>query len=118
VLGNAATIRAMQKGKLIRLPIICDALGDLYLPWWVEFYCRNPRNNKLERQRIYKGINKFHTVRERMQAAQKICDYYTDQLKNEWSPFSNQLVIYDDNLQTKTTLTYSIMVYLLGKNQF
>jgi hypothetical protein len=108
----------MKNEKIVRLPIICDRGGDLSKNWFIEFYCRNPRNNKLERQRIYKGINKFHTVRERMQAAQKICDYYTDQLKNEWSPFSNQLVIYDDNLQTKTTLTYSIMVYLLGKNQF
>lgn len=94
----------MKKEKIIRLPVICDAGGDLSKNWFVEFYCRNPKNGKFERQKIYKGINKFHTVAERTKAAQLICDRYSDKLKNGWSPYMDDLVIYEDNLQYQSAI--------------
>lgn len=94
----------MKREKLVRLPIICDAGGDLSKNWFVEFYCRNPKSGKFERQKIYKGINKHHTVTERRKAAQQLCNEYCDKLKNGWSPYQDDLVIYDDNLQYQTVI--------------
>ena len=37
----------MENDKLIRLPIIYDAGGDLKKEWFVEFYVRNPKTNAL-----------------------------------------------------------------------
>lgn len=92
----------MKREKLVRLPIVCDAGGDLTKNWFVEFYCRNPRNGKFERQKIYKGINKKHSVDERRKVAQELCDHYTDKIRNGWSPYLDDLVIYDDSLQLQT----------------
>ena len=92
----------MKREKIVRLPVIRDAGGDVTKNWFIEFYCRNPKNGKLERQKIYKGINKLHTAAERMRAAQVLCDQYTDKIRNGWSPYVDDLVIYDDNLQFQT----------------
>ncbi len=92
----------MKREKLVRLPIVCDAGGDISKNWFVEFYCRNPKNGKFERQKIYKGINKLHTTAERRKAAQELCNLYTDKLRNGWSPYMDDLVIYEDNLQFQT----------------
>jgi hypothetical protein len=92
----------MKKQKVIRLPIICDAGGDLSKNWFVEFYFRNPKNGKFERQKIYKGINIYHTNFERRKAATEICNCYTDKIRNGWSPYIDNNVIYSDNLQFQT----------------
>lgn len=94
----------MKREKLIRLPIVCDAGGDLNKNWFVEFYCRNPKNGKFERQKIYKGINKFHTVAERRRAATELAELYTEKLRNGWSPYIDEQVIYDDNLQFQSAI--------------
>jgi len=94
----------MKREKLVRLPIVCDAGGDLTKNWFVEFYCRNPKNGKFERQKIYKGINKLHTVSERRKASQALCNEYTDKIRNGWSPYIDDLVIYDDNLQFQSAI--------------
>lgn len=94
----------MKREKIVRLPIVCDAGGDLSKNWFVEFYCRNPKSGKFERQKIYKGINKFHTVGERRVAAQELCNLYTDKIRNGWSPYIDDLTIYDDNLQYQSAI--------------
>jgi len=92
----------MKQLKLIRLPVICNSGGDLSKNWFIEFYARNPRTDKMERQRSYKGINKYHNYKGRMAAAEKMKQYWTDKLKAGWSPFVDSSVIYDDNLEYQT----------------
>jgi len=95
----------MRNGKqheLIRLPVIFDSGGDLSKNWFIEFYARNPRTSKMERQRIYKDINKYHTLKERRAAAEKMRQHWTDKLKAGWSPFVDNSIIYDDNLEYQT----------------
>ncbi len=92
----------MKQHELIRLPVIFNAGGDISKNWCIEFYTRNPRTDKMERQRIYKGINKYHNYKERMAAAEKIRMYYIERLKAGWSPFIDNSIIYDDQLEYQT----------------
>jgi len=92
----------MKQHILIKLPVIFDSGGDLSKNWFIEFYARNPRTGKMERQRFYKEINKYHTLKERRAAAEKMRQYWTDKLKAGWSPFIDDTVIYDDNLEYQT----------------
>ena len=91
--------------KLIKLPTIYNAGGDLEKQWFIEFYVRNPRNNKFERLRKKKGINGLHTFKERMNAAKKMKHYWTDKLKAGWTPYIDQSIIYADNLEFQTAIT-------------
>lgn len=95
-----------QKKILMRLPVIYDCGGRVSSKdkWFIEFYCRNPRTEKLERVKKYKGINKFHSARERMVAAEKMKQYWTDKLRAGWSPFTDLNIIYEDNLQFQTAI--------------
>ncbi|NLO02845.1 MAG: hypothetical protein GX126_11125, partial [Bacteroidales bacterium] len=92
----------MKQTVLIRLPVIYDAGGDLSKKWFIEFYVRNPRTGFMERQRKSKGINKFHTIKARQAAAEKMRHYWSDRLKAGWSPFTDELIIYEDNLEYQT----------------
>jgi len=92
----------MKQTVLIRLPVIYDAGGDLTKKWFVEFYVRNPRTGFMERQRKSKGINKFHKLKDRQAAAEKIRQHWSDKLKAGWTPFTDELIIYDDNLEYQT----------------
>lgn len=94
----------MKKQIIIRLPVIYDAGGDISKKWFIEYYVRNPRNGRMDRQRSYKGINKFHTIRERQAAAEKMQQYWADKLRAGWSPFVDESVIYDDNLEYQTAV--------------
>lgn len=91
-----------MKEKIIRLPVIYDAGGDISKKWFIEFYVRNPRTGRMERQRMSKGINKHHTLKQRQAAAEEMRQHWTDKLKAGWSPFTDELTIYDDNLQYQT----------------
>lgn len=92
----------MQRTKMIKLPVVYDAGGDLSKKWFIEFYVRNPRTGRMERQRISKGINKFHTLKERKAAAEEMRQHWTEKLRAGWSPFTDESIIYDDNLQYQT----------------
>jgi len=92
----------MEREKLIKLPVIYDAGGDLLKKWFIEFYVKNPQTGRFERQRIAKGINKFHTLKARKAAAEEMRQYWTDKLKSGWTPFTDESVIYDDNLEYQT----------------
>jgi integrase len=92
----------MNREKLIKLPVIFDAGGDVSKRWFVEYYVKNPKDGKFVRRKIYKGINKFHTLKERKKAAREICNSWTEKLKAGWTPFKDESVIYDDNLQYQT----------------
>lgn len=89
---------------LIELPQIYDCGGKVSPTdkWLIIFKVRDPRTKKLERFRMAKGINKFHTYEERMAAAEKMKQYWADKLKAGWSPFTDENIIYDDNLEYQT----------------
>ena len=96
----------MNQQILIRLPEIYDCGGKTGTKdsWFIFFSVRNPRTGKMERIRKAKGINKFHSEKERRAAAEKMCLYWTDKLKAGWSPFTDTSVIYDDNLEYQTAI--------------
>ncbi len=96
----------MERKEIIRLPQIFDCGGRFSSSdkWFIEFYVRNPRNDKMVRFKKYKGINKFHSRKERQEAAEKMKLYWTDKLKSGWTPFADESIIYDDNLQFQTAI--------------
>lgn len=98
----------MQQKEIIRLPQIfnCGGRCSSKDQWFIEFYIRNPRNNKMVRFKKYKGINKFHTLKERNEAAEKMKKYWTDKIRSGWSPFNDPNVIYDDNLEYQTAIKH------------
>jgi integrase len=89
---------------LIELPEIYDCGGKVSVndKWLIIFKVRNPKTGKLERFRMAKGINKFHTYQERLTAAEKMKQYWADKLKAGWTPFTDENIIYDDNLEYQT----------------
>ncbi|HSO88016.1 MAG TPA: hypothetical protein VLQ91_15800 [Draconibacterium sp.] len=76
----------MDKKKLIRLPVLFDSGGDLSKNWYIEFYVRNPRTNKLERQRIKQGINSIHTLKGRHALGENLIKEWGEKLRNGWTP--------------------------------
>ena len=80
----------MKKKEIIRLPQIFDCGGRVTTEhdWFIEFYVRNPRTDRMQRFKKYKGINKFHTLKERQCAAEKMKQYWTDKLRSGWTPFT------------------------------
>lgn len=92
----------MNEEKLIKLPVLFDAGGDLSKHWYILFYIRNPRNNKLERQRVKKGLNSVHTLKGRYAIAEKLIKEWKEKLRNGWTPYNDKNVIYDDNLEFQT----------------
>lgn len=93
-----------ERRELIRLPQIYNCGGRLLLKdkWFIEFYVRNPRTDKMDRFRKAKGINKFHTLKERNAAAEEMKRYWTEKLKSGWTPFLDTNIIYEDNLEYQT----------------
>lgn len=96
-----------QQNALIRLPQVFDCGGRFSSTdkWFIEFYVRNPKNGKMVRFKKYKGINKFHSLKERQAAAEKMRKYWTDKLRAGWTPFNDPNIIYDDNLEFQTAIT-------------
>lgn len=92
----------MKREKILRLPSVYNAGGDTSKRWFVEFYCKDPRTGKLERQKVYTGINKHQDPVTRQEIADQLCKKYTEKLKNGWSPFMDDLNVYEDNLQFQT----------------
>ena len=96
----------MKREVMIKLPVLFDAGGDLKKKWYILFYVKNPRSNKLERQRIYKGINDVHTLKGRYAVGEKMLNHWKDKLLAGWSPLTDENVIYDDNLQFQSFIKH------------
>lgn len=95
-----------QRQILIRLPEIYDCGGKVSPQdkWLIIFSVRNPRTGKMVRIRKAQGINKYHTLKERRAAAEKMKKYWSEKLKAGWSPFNDSNIIYDDNLEFQTAV--------------
>jgi hypothetical protein len=53
-----------RRRKEIIMPHLNDNNGDLTKKWYVEYSIRNPKNGKMERIRIYDGIDQYSTYKE------------------------------------------------------
>ena len=87
-----------RKKKLMVLPHLVDAGGDLSKPWFVEYSVRNPRTDEMERKRIYEGFASAKTKEERYALAESLVKKYGDLLKSGWTPFDKEKVAYTDEL--------------------
>ena len=92
--------KGMRRRKLIILPILHDCNGDLAKQWFVYYSVRNPRTDKMQRFKLYGGINRQHTLESRTKAGLLLCNEISEKLKRGWSPFlDDSEVIYDDQLE-------------------
>ncbi|MDR1098040.1 MAG: site-specific integrase [Tannerella sp.] len=86
-----------RRQKEIIMPHLNDCGGDLTRKWYVEYSIRNPQSGKMERIRVYDGINLFSTRQERFDFSQKIIKQFSEQIK-EGSISYQEFVEYEDLL--------------------
>ena len=92
----------MKRKKIVILPKLNDAGGDLSKKWFVFYSVRDPRTDKMERFRVFEGLNIPDEAKRRKLAVAKIAEL-TQKLKCGWTPFlDNEEAIYEDQLQYKT----------------
>jgi integrase len=89
------------------LPHLNDSGGDINKEWYVEYGYRNAATDKMERFRIYKGLNDQASLKNRYKVAQSIINDYEEKLKGGWNPFDDKgkRIIYEDE-----TLYHNISV--------
>lgn len=83
--------------KLLVLPHLRDAGGDMSKDWFVEYGYRNPRTGVMKRFRV-RGFTKFQTAEERYSYADKIIKELKDRMATGWTPFDDQKTAYTDEL--------------------
>lgn len=85
--------------KMIILPKLNDQGGDLSKKWFVFYSYRNPKTDKMQQFRIYKGLKECKSRKTRYRFAEKIISELSRKLKQGWNPIeSDEDVIYEDNL--------------------
>lgn len=84
--------------KDLSLPHVIDCGGDVSKTWCVEYSCRDPYQNKLQRFRVYEGFSKLKTAEERYELADRIIREIKEKLLKGWSPFEKRKVSYEDQL--------------------
>ena len=90
----------MKRKKMIILPALYDAGGDVSKKWFVHYSIRNPRTNKMERFKVFTGLGKTDDPHQRLQIADQLIISLTDKLRHGWTPWSDDSkVIYDDHLE-------------------
>ncbi len=83
--------------KLVTLPHLRDAGGDLSKEWFVEYCFRDPRTNKMKRFREH-GFAKLKTAKERYELADRIIAELKEKMLAGWTPFDDRKVSYEDQL--------------------
>lgn len=92
----------MKRKKIVILPKLNDAGGDLSKKWFVFYSVRDPRTDKMKRFKDHVGLSHPDEAVRRRQADQKITEL-TEKLKRGWTPFLDDTeAIYEDQLQYKT----------------
>lgn len=92
----------MKRKKIVILPKLNDAGGDLLKKWFVFYSVRDPRTDKMERFRVFEGLNVPDEAERRKLAVEKIAEL-AQKLKRGWTPFlDDEEAIYEDQLQYKT----------------
>ena len=87
---------------MIILPQLNDCAGDITKNWFVYYSVRDPRTNRMERFKTYKGINKFKNPERRYAKSEEIIGEISKKLKEGWTPFKDDSkIIYADQLRYK-----------------
>jgi len=89
----------MIRKKLVILPRLYDAAGNLDESWFVFYSYRNPKTDKMQRFRLYDGFKKLHSAPDRYAHAQKIMADLKAKIKAGWTPFDEEQIIYEDLTQ-------------------
>ncbi len=90
----------MNRKKMIILPQLYDAGGDIEKTWFVYYSVRNFRTDKMTRFKIFNGIGLFNDPEQRRNIASKIIEEYSKKLKVGWTPFTDDTTaIFNDNLE-------------------
>ncbi len=87
----------VRKKSLIILPKLKDAGGDISKKWYVEYSCRNPHTDKMERFRHYEGFDELLTAEERYAYAEKIINQLLEKL-SKGLPYEEEKKTYQDEL--------------------
>jgi integrase len=82
--------------KKVILAKLDDAKGDINKRWCIYFSFVNPYTLKLERKRVYNGINNFNDANLRYSVASVLIQQYNEKLKNGWTPYQETDTIYYD----------------------
>lgn len=110
---GAQKIEKMSRKKMVILPKLNDAGGDISKKWFVYYSVRNPRTDKMERFKIFSELGKAKSKNSRYQVAESIIEEYTDKLKIGWTPFDADKsgIIYEDEL------TYAVVSEIYKKKR-
>ena len=118
----------MREKKII-LPKLYDCGKDISKQWFIYYSYLDDHTKKMVVFRVYKGFNKYDSIKEKRRHARRLIDKYTKLLKNGWNPFDAETeVIYKNNLayeiagklekkKAKKTLSYYISVFLEEKRK-
>ena len=91
----------MKRKKIVILPKLNDAGGNLSKKWFVYYSVRDPRTDKMERFKDHVGLS-HPDESVRRERADKIIQELTVKLKKGWTPFLDDTeAIYEDQLQYK-----------------
>lgn len=61
--------------------------ANLAAQWFVYYSYKNPNSGLMERQKIFRDINTFDSIRERREYARALIKLYNDLLKSGYSPY-------------------------------
>jgi integrase len=87
----------MKKQIEVVLPYLVKSNANK--TWYVEYRCFNPKLNKIERFRHYKGFFKCSMEDEKQAHASELVLFYTEKLKSGWRPWDTERYIYQDAIQ-------------------
>lgn len=103
----------ITKQVVVELPVLKGT--DPSLPWYVEYRFFNPRKNKMERRRIYKGLTDKTPVAERKKRAAEIIDFYSEKLRRGWLPLKETVNMDDSPEMAETISCISGQVFHFSK---
>jgi len=89
----------MNKKVDVKLPYLISSGKGFY---FVEYRVFNPKTDKLERFRIYKGFKKCRSFAEVHIHSQKIIAEYKQKLLSGWRPWDDNIYIYEDEIEFRT----------------
>lgn len=87
----------MKKQVDVVLPYLVRS--DDQKTWYVEYRCFNPKTEKLERFRHYKGFARHNTDQDKQAYADELVKNYGLKLKSGWRPWDTEKYIYKDAIQ-------------------
>lgn len=73
--------------KIAILPKLYDAYGNIQKNWFVFYSFRDPASNKMQRFKVFEGLNILKTKKERYAKAESMINDLTFKIKQGWNPF-------------------------------